>query len=333
MKLNERPNNGTQGQEAKQMYVGLESMEVMCINPTTEEINKMYGRESKEDDKEQEYITEREGIDNIRITVFLKALQTNRIVRKTFFIEDKERMDKTGTKYQYLNQTGDSGWGQSEDDLMDFFKNFTDKDKKVIGKKAIRKAKNGEADFYEFVKGVLRKVNYYDPTTDVTFDFKKMLKGNWKELNQHLTGELAMPISLMNYIKNVETENGIKTYNEVWTDKILNGDMYSKIEFATSKYYKETCQQIQEDEEEFKRLKINGVIETITPQDIYGYVNTPDIKFKSEWDNKAWNKYCNEINGGYGCKGFYKLSPVFEYHPSMDISSTNNVIAPNDLSY
>lgn len=331
--MNLNPKENTQTQEKQKLVVGLEQFQVIAVNPTTDEINALYERDGKDDDKEQEYVTEREGNDQVRITFFLRALQSARITRKSFYIVDKERTNKDGNKHQYINQIGQTGWGASEDDLTDFFKTFTNKDRQVLGKKSFRIAKEGEGDFYEFAKSVLRGVNYYDPTTDITFDFKKMLKGNFKELNTVFTGDFASPFVATNYIKNVETENGMKTYNEVWTDVILAPEMLGKIEFAASKFYKETCEQIKEDEDEFKRLGINATIEVLTPQDIYGYVNVPDLKFKSEWDNKAWLKLKSTIEGEYGCKGFFKVSPLFEYNPNMDITAGNAPVANNDLSY
>jgi hypothetical protein len=315
-------------------YVGLEPLRVVAVNPTRAELNALYGKENSDEDKEIEYVSETEsGVDKIRISVYIKGLMSDKLYSKSFFLEDEGRMNKDNTKYQYVNQVCQTAWSDIEDNLPGWFTKFTNKDKKVVGDKSFRIAKKGEGDFYEFVRIALNKIDYYDLETQIEFNWKKMLKGNFDELNQFLTSEdFSDPFVMMSYIKDVPTEEGVVQYNELFTKSAISLTMYNEFVKATSKYYNEALEEIKEDDELISKYGLEN-IEELTLSDIYGYVNTPLIRFKSEYSNKTFTRFLESLEGEYGCNGFYKVAPVFKYNVNMSITSSNKSISQDGDDY
>lgn len=315
-------------------YVGLEPLRVVAVNPTRQELNALYGKENSAEDKEIEYVSETEnGVDKIRISVYLKGLMSDKLHSKSFFLEDEQRMNKDNTKYQYVNQVCQTAWSDSEENLADWFTKFTNKEKKVVGDKAFRIAKKGEGDFYEFVRIVLNKVDYYDSEAQIEFNWKKMLKGNFDELNQFLTSEdYSDPFVMMAYIKDVQTDEGVVQYNELFTKSAITNTMYNEFVKASAKYYNEALEEIKGDEELISKYGLENIDE-LKLSDIYGYVSTPQIRFKSEYANKTFNKFLESLEGEYGCNGFYKVAPVFKYNVNMSITSSNKSISQDGDDY
>ena len=335
MKVTAKTQNQENANEARKNYVGIEQFSIVAVNPTTEEINAFYERTPKEDEKEVEYVRDKDGVDQLMISLFLKGTQTNRIVKSTFFITDKVRTNKDGSKIQYINSTGESSWTDDIKNLPDFFTHFQDKFKKNLHDKPFRPALDGEADFYTFIKGAMAGVNYRDVETDIRFELKKMLKGNFKELSTYLLDpEFTRTFTALNFVENkLQDDGSTKTFNNVFTKAILPGDMYNKLQYSTNRYYTDYLESIKTGQEEGLVIP-NTTLELLTIQDIVGYIPSyASPKFKDEWDGKRWTKFSKEVEGEYGCKGFYKLAPVFEYNEAMDITASNAPISDVDLSY
>lgn len=313
---------------SSQKVVGIDVFEILAVNPTIEQLNVIYQTEPKEDDKEIVYVDKKEGADRVKITIHVRGQHSKKLGRINFFIVDNNRKSKDGDKQQYVNQVCETSWADTEENLPNWFKSFYakgDKNReKPIGSKSYRKAMEGEADFYEFVRAVMTGVNYFSSDSEVQFNFGKMLKGDFSEVNSYLTDPAwTSNFTAMWYVKNVQTEEGMKSYNEIFTRAILPKDYCAKIESATAKYYESRLEEIKSDEELFESLKIEGVLEILTPQDIYGYVPSPDVVVKNAYENKQIERFVKNIDGEYGCKGFYKIAPVFEYSESMDVTASD----------
>lgn len=305
-------------------FVGLESFSILAVNPTKKELNALYGKEDSPDDTEIEYVDEKEECDRIRINVYVRGQQTNRICRIGFMLVDKQRINKEGDKAQFINQTCVSTWCDEESNLPTWFTEFLDKDKSTsLGKKSFRKAIEGEADFYEFVRNVTRGINYYSTDTELHFNFAKLLKGDFSQLNQILVeGEYSYPFVALNYVR-FDADSG-KYYNEIFSKSILPPIYLDKVKMLQQDYYKEIVEELKDDE----RFKDYAVL---TSFDVCGYVNEPDVKFKKEFENKTWSKFISEVSGQYGARGFYKICPVFEYKKDMNpISSDSPLTSDSD---
>ena len=81
--------------------VGLFEANVIAINPTAEEFKDILGMELKEDSKAAEYLGEtKDGNSYLRVDVWLQKVNAEDKFKTSFFLEDKERENKDGTKKQ-----------------------------------------------------------------------------------------------------------------------------------------------------------------------------------------------------------------------------------------
>ena len=125
--------------------VGLFEAKVIAINPTIEQYKDILGIELKEDSKATEYLGEsRDGNATVRVSVWLKDVKSEQNFNISYYIEDKERENKDGTKKQYINQVGMCSWAVDEDGLAQWFKGTPD------NPKDFRVAYVGEEELYEF---------------------------------------------------------------------------------------------------------------------------------------------------------------------------------------
>ena len=313
----------------KKYYAGLEKFKIIKVNPTLEEKCKLYDREPRENEKETDYVTIKENVDTVRISIYMEAIDTDRIVSKTFFIENTPCLTKDGLKTQYINSVCESTWVDKEENLPEWFTNHIDfKTKLKIGKKSYRIAKKGEADLYEFFRALTQtKVDYRNPEVNIDFKFSKLLKGEFNEINTHFTNtNYVPPFYSLNFIKNsIGTDGETKTNTEVYTKVIIPERLYNAYYAQIVHFYEEFL-----NDQEF--LKSNDiVVPTITS--VCGYLDNPSYIMKDEYQRKSLNYIFDKTKGEYGCKGFFKLAPVFEYKPNMDITSSNNVFSDSDASY
>ena len=91
--------------------VGLFEAEVVAINPTTEEYKEVLDIELPAESKSTEYLGKsRDGNTYLRVDVWLKDVKSGDKFKTTFFLEDKERENKDGSKKQYINNVGRCSW-------------------------------------------------------------------------------------------------------------------------------------------------------------------------------------------------------------------------------
>ena len=128
MKLQVKEERASSNFEERSMQVGLDVFEVIAVNPTSEQLSKIYGNEPKDTDKELVYVDEKDGEDRVKISFIVKGKVSDKISKITFFIVDKERKSKDG-KNQYINQVCQTAWVFDEEQLPSFFTEFQDKDK------------------------------------------------------------------------------------------------------------------------------------------------------------------------------------------------------------
>jgi hypothetical protein len=57
------------------------------------------------------------------------------------------------------------------------------------------------------------------------------------------------------------------------------------------------------------------------------------VKFKNSYESSVWDRFVKAVDGEYGCKGFYKIAPAFDYNKSMDITAQSGSLTSTDASY
>ena len=191
--------------------VGLFEAKVIAVNPTREEYSDVLGRELKEDSKATDYLgTSKDGNARLRIDFWLADVKTEEKYKLTFFIENKEKENRDGTKKQYINNVGRCTWADSPNNLPTWFK-----------ERENRVAFVGEEDLYNFLRSWLSNIDYSSKKSTLQLEFNKLIKGNVKEIKEQINGEWAANIVALATISSKETPDGVKEYQGVYNKAFL----------------------------------------------------------------------------------------------------------------
>jgi len=285
--------------EVAPKYVGLVSGKVIAVNPSAEEYAEMTGNDVKEEDKRFEYLGEsKEGNTYLRVDFWLQETKertresgdkVNELFKITFFLENKKRENKDATKTQYINTVGVTSWADDPNHLPEWFR-----------QRDYRVAYQGEEEFYTFLRMWLSNLDYRDPDTTLELDWKKLMKGNIREIREQLTGEWASEVVVMATITVKETEDGLKEYQKVYTGGFL-------APYA---------------------LKFFRTVDFTNPD------NVVRLKNKKPRDLKSFEKFILDItHGEYGCRDFYYLKEAIPYSSDMNFAASEKVISDTDANY
>jgi hypothetical protein len=276
--------------------VGLFEASVIAINPTIEQFKDILGIELKEDSKATEYLGEsRDGNATVRISVWLKDVKSEQNFNINYYLEDKERENKDGTKKQYINQLGMCAWAADEDGLAQWFKGTPD------NPKDFRVAYVGEEEFYEFLRNWLCELDYSKNDAILSVDFKKLMRGNVKELTSQIDGHYSGNFVAMATVTTREKDGETKEYQSVYNKAFLPA--YSLKQF---------------------RLKDN---------DYNDQSRVSALLSKKSRDLRPHERFVVKIAGEYGCKDYYTFKDLHDYDPEMNIAASDKVIADDDADY
>lgn len=272
-------------------YVGLFEAEVVAINPNVEEFNEILGIELKEDSKATEYLGEsKEGNTYLRLNFWLKNTKTDEIFSSpaSFFLEDKDRENKDGTKKQYINTIGVCTWADDPNNLPNWFK-----------ERDYRVAHVGEEELYEFLRMWLGDLNYRDAETVLSIEWKKLMKGNVKDLKDQIDGEYSVHVGALGTVVTREKDGEVKEYQGVYNKAFLPA-------YA---------------------IKNFRLIDYSDPNIL------ANVRAKETRDLKAHEKFVVKVTGEYGCADVFVLKDLEEYDPSKFIVSSDRIIEDSDSSY
>lgn len=191
--------------------VGLFEAEVVAINPTAEEYKEVLDIELPAESKATEYLGKsRDGNTYLRVDVWLKDVKSGDKFKTTFFLEDKERENKDGSKKQYINNIGRCAWADDPNNLADWF-----------AKRDYRVAYVGEEELYEFLRTWLGKLDYMKEDSVLQADWKKLMKGNVSELKGQVDGAYCTNIGALATIIMKEKDGESKEYQGVYNKAFL----------------------------------------------------------------------------------------------------------------
>lgn len=213
----------------RELFVGFTSVKVAAFNPTREELNTLLGREPKDEDKPLEYLgQDTDGNQRLRVSFWLLDEVKNRFIPYSFNITNKERKNKDGDKVQLINATCSTTWAPyvegtdepNEELIQDWFCNFVNKEKEVLGKKKWRKALAGEEELGTLLRAWLGKINFNDVDTEVLIDMKALFKGNYSEISDLINSDYSTSfVSLLGVRTDVDEPT--KKYQQVWGKAFL----------------------------------------------------------------------------------------------------------------
>ena len=282
-----RENTGS-GEYAKK--VGLFESRVIAINPSIEEYKDKLGIELKEDSKSVEYLGEsKDGNTYLRLDFWLEEVKNQDKFKISFFLEDKERENKDGTKNQYINSIGMCSWAADENDLADWF--TKDRDYRV--------AYTGEEDIYNFMRTWLADLDYRDADTVLQLEWKKLMRGNVKDLKDQIDGEWSKSIVALATVIVKERDGESKEYQGIYNKAFLGG--YALKQFRLVDYGNKRTQE--------------------------------SLKNKKPRDLKAHEKFVVNVTGEYGCKDYYILKDIQDYDPDDNLVASDAFISDDGDDY
>jgi hypothetical protein len=270
--------------------VGLFEANVIAINPSLEEFKDKLGMDLKEDSKAAEYLGEtRDGNNYLRVDFWLQRVNQDEKYKVSFFLEDKERENKDGTKKQYINSIGMCSWAADENDLAEWFTKGRD----------YRVAYVGEEDFYNFLRTWLSELDYRDAETVLQIEWKKLMRGNIKDLRDQVNGEYAKSIVALATVIVKERDGESKEYQGIYSKAFVGG--YALKQFRLVDYSNPKTQE--------------------------------SLKNKKPRDLKAHEKFVLNIIGEYGCKDYYTLKDIQDYNPDDNLVASDSYISEDGDDY
>lgn len=272
-------------------YVGFFEGNVVAVNPDMDELESLgitfkddpeYLKEVEDKDKEGNVISI---IKQLAVKFFIKDVKTGNIFNTIFYLKDKFRYNLDGTKRQFINSQGANSWAVDKDKLPEFI---------TKDGQETRVARDGEADLYDFIRTWLSGGNI----EELSFDWKKLMSGNVKEISSLIKTEYAKPILCPLTVK--ITDEG-KEYQQIYNKGITGGYLIKQLRLK--KIDENYIDQANADKA--AKRKINGLQRAVIAI----------------------------TDGEYGCKDTYYLGEMKEYDASENFVASNKVISDEDSSY
>lgn len=269
--------------------VGLFEGRVIAINPTAEEYKELFEIELKEDSKTVEYLGEsKEDNTYLRVDVWFEDIKTKDKFRSSFFLENKIRENKDLTKKQYINNVGSCSWADDPNNLPEWF-----------SARDYRVAYVGEEELYNFLRVWLSELDYRNAETTLQLDWKKLMKGNVKDLKDQIGGEWCTNVGVLATINVREKDGETKEYQNVYNKAFL---------YPGS-------------------VKNFRLVDYMNPS-----VVTALAKKKSK-ELKPHERFVLTVTGEYGCKDYYILKDLKEYNSEDNLVASDKVISEEGADY
>lgn len=269
--------------------VGLFEAKVVAINPDAEEYKEVLNIELKEDSKALEYLgTSTDGNTTLRVDIWLEEVRHKDKFKVTFFLENKEKVNKDGTKKQYINTIGTCSWADDPNNLPTWFSS-----------REYRVAFVGEEELYNFLRTWLGELDYRDAETTLSLDWKKLMKGNTKDIKDQVNGEWCTNVVALATIKTVIKDDETKEYQGVYNKAFLPA--YSIKQFRLVDFSKSDI--------------ISG------------------LRQKKSKDLKPHERFVLNVTGEYGCRDFYTLKDLKDYNAEDNLVASDSVISDDGADF
>ena len=206
----------------------------------------------------------------------------------TFWLEHGEKENKDATKKQYINSIGVCSWASSPDLLPVWFL-----------KRDYRIAHIGEEEFLGFVRIWLGGLDFSDISTEIMLDWKKVMKGDLKDLKEQIDGEFTQTVGALATVKTVDKEDGPKSYQNIFIKSFFPG--YS--------------------------IKSMRVVDYNNPDVVRG------LTFRKSAELKMHERFVVNVAGEYGCKDYYTFKELHDYDPEANLVESDKVIAADSADF
>lgn len=269
--------------------VGLFEGRVIAINPDNEAYKEVLGMELKEDSKATEYLGEsRDGNTTIRLDFWLEDVKSLTKFKATFFLEDKQKQNKDETKKQYINNIGACSWASNVKDLPDWF-----------SARDYRIAYVGEEELFNFLKVWFGNLDLRDPEAILELDWKKLMRGNVKELSSEINGDHCSTVGCTATIKTVIKEDETKEYQSIYNKGFF--PYYLMKQFRLVDYTSDKV--------------------------------LSNLRSKKSKDLKPYERYVLNLTGEYGCKDYFTIDDLKDYSADDNLVASEKTISQDDADY
>lgn len=187
-------------------YKGVGLVKVLAVNPTLAELQAIGLNYNNEPEYKSQTDT---GEAKIRLDFIVgnSKLKT----KHTFFLEDRERSNNAGDKFEFINNYGQTSWGTTLEEVV----NRKGRNGNTWYKKeGARKAYVGEGDLIQFLSDWLN-VNPDDQVYIENMD--KIFTGDVSELRQYVKAAADNEIYLLFTVRENEGKYYQNTYNRFFT--------------------------------------------------------------------------------------------------------------------
>lgn len=219
------------GNYEKSYFTGLGKVSLVAACPTRSQLNKLLNKEDSDDDKEIEYAGEdKEGNRKVRLVFWLycEAIATH--VPYSINLIDKVRLNKAGDKVQVINSTLGTSWVPLVDEepdysaLQDWFTEFQDKEKNVLGKKEYRAALVGEEELGSLMRIWLGRLNWNSPEANGLLDTNQLFNEDFSELQTLIDSDFDTDF-VATYGVRTDEEDSTKQYQQIYKNFLPEGFM------------------------------------------------------------------------------------------------------------
>ena len=142
------------GNETKEVsfkrYTGIGNVNVLAVNPTKAELAKL-GREVEE---EPVYVTEKDGVKTIRVTLYVKPIEIDEVLTISFFIRNQRFASKDKGTFQVIDSYGRTAW-VTEEQLKNHDIPVSSNGNTISIANNYRPTFSGEDNFTQFMKAYL----------------------------------------------------------------------------------------------------------------------------------------------------------------------------------
>jgi len=204
-------------QEAK-LYTGLALFHVIAVNPTLEEMAALSIRQPRKEPTYTDKLQDDKGVDYVRTRLDFWVRHEQVTTKMTIFVDSRERMNRNGDKYEWINTHGQSSWAPEmvgednkptgmPEDLPDWFELDT-----------VRKAYVGEVQLHNFIwawgnvkTGLTqaeRKEGAHTKDLEASLDtMDKIVKGDIKELKSYVKSLAKNRVRLLLGVKDMRFQD------------------------------------------------------------------------------------------------------------------------------
>lgn len=164
----------------KNLFTGVGEVEVLCVNPSKNEIEEMLGVEIT---AEPNYITNKEdGTSSTRIDFWVKPVGYETLSKVTFWLDHKPYVSREKGLYHFINNQLRDTWAKSEEEVLEKLQGDMGTWFKPQG---LRKAHSGELELYTFLVTLFNLD--IENSEGVQFDnFNNILNGDMTEIRNYL---------------------------------------------------------------------------------------------------------------------------------------------------